>query len=77
MDRSNFIQLDEQEIDSVLETYDSVIKVSPELAYNKGALRSILRNAVEAQGIDVAALKTLGDIQKNVQYADAENGKHK
>ena len=63
-------KLDENSIDNVLETYDSIMKVSPELAFNKGALRSILRRAVEAQGIDTASLKALGDIQKNIQYKE-------
>ena len=61
-------KLDEDSIDNVLETYDSIVKVSPEVAMNKGALRSILRRAVESQGIDMSAIKTLGDIQKNVQF---------
>jgi hypothetical protein len=58
-------KLDENAIDSVLETYDSAVRLSPELAYNKGLLRNILRRAAEAQGIDPAAAKTISDIHKN------------
>lgn len=58
--------LSDDQQNKLTEIYASAIKVNPELATNKAAVRSFLRSAAQVQGFDLGSVKMLADIRKTM-----------
>lgn len=54
--------LNDDEVDNVMEVYNTIVTRNPSIALDKGMLRSFLRQAANAKGIDAASVKTLKEI---------------
>lgn len=51
--------LSDSETDNLMDIYNTIVKRNPEVGNDIGLLRSLLRQAVAANGIDINALKTI------------------
>lgn len=54
--------LNDDEVDNLMEVYNTIVTRNPSVALDKGMLRSFLRQAANAKGIDVSSVKTLKEI---------------
>lgn len=54
--------LNDDEVDNLMEVYNTIVTRNPSIALDKGMLRSFLRQAANAKGIDAASVKTLKEI---------------
>lgn len=52
-------KLSDSETDNLMDIYNTIVKRNPEVGNDIGLLRSLLRQAVAANGIDINALKTI------------------
>lgn len=52
-------KLNDNEIDNLMESYNTVVNRNPSIALDKGLLRTILRQAANIQGVDANTLDTI------------------
>lgn len=53
--------------DAVISTYDSIVKLAPEVSLNKEVVRSVLRSATNAAAVSPFDAKALVDLDKAIQ----------
>lgn len=64
-------KLEGAELDNVLEAYETIRNIYPELYRDTAALRAYLRAAASTGGgVDLNTVKILSDIKKNVKFSD-------
>ena len=52
-------KLNDNEVDNLMESYNTIVNRNPSIALDKGLLRTVLRQAANIQGIDANTIDTI------------------
>lgn len=59
----------EEDRDTVLQYYATIMNVAPSLALDKNAVRELLKQFIRFGKVDIQTLKILADTEKNIQQS--------